>query len=164
MNRALDEVRRSARRRWRGTAKASFKKTRFRLLKNPWNLSTDERARLSTLGRGNTPRVRAYYLKEALQLFWDYRQTGRAADHLRRGMHAARRARLEPCQDFVRRRRGHLAGVLAWTRRRVSHGALAGMHNKIKLVSHRSFGFRSVRNYVAAIYHCGARLPLPADC
>jgi transposase len=134
------------------------------LLKNPWNLSTDERARLSTLGRGNTPRVRAYYLKEALQLFWDYRQTGRAADHLRRGMHSARRARLEPCPEFVRRRRGHLAGVLAWTRRRVSNGALEDMNNKIKLVSHRSFGFRSVRNYVAAIYHCCARLPLPADC
>jgi transposase len=35
------------------------------------------------------------------------------------------------------------------------------MNNKIKLISHRSFGFRSTKNYIAAIYHCGAKLPLP---
>ena len=32
--------------------------------------------------------------------------------------------------------------------------------DKIKLVSHRAFGFRSVEHYVAAIYHCCAQLPL----
>ena len=134
------------------------------MLKNPWNLSTDERERLSTLGRWNTPSVRADDLKEALPLFGDYRQTGRAADHLRRWMHSALRSRLEPFKDFVRLLRGHLAGVLAWTRRRVSNTAREGLNNKIKLVRHRSFGFRSVRNYGAALYHCCARLPLPADC
>ena len=164
LNRAVDEVRRSEMRRLSGTEKASFKKTRFLLLKNPWNLRTDERERLSTLVRWNTPIVRAYYLKEAFQLFWDYRQTGRAADHLRRWMHSAMRSRLEPFKDFVRRLRGHLEGVLAWTRRRVSNGALEGMNNKIKLVSHRSFGFRTVKNFTAAIYHCCAHLPLPEEC
>lgn len=37
--------------------------------------------------------------------------------------------------------RAHLDGLLAWTRLRVSNGALEGMNNKIKLVSHRSLGF-----------------------
>ena len=164
LNRAVDEVRRSEMRRLSGTEKASFKKTRFLLLKNPWNLRTDEKERLSTLVRWNTPIVRAYYLKEAFQLFWDYRQTGRAEEHLRRWMHSALRSRLEPFKEFVRLLRTHLEGVVAWTRLRVSNGALEGMNNKIKLVSHRSFGFRSVRNYTAAIYHCCARLSLPADC
>jgi transposase len=79
-------------------------------------------------------------------------------------MPSAMRSRLEPFKDFLRMLRGHLEGVLAWTRLRVSNGALEGMNNKIKLVSHRSFGFRSVRNYLAAIYHCCDRLPLHADC
>jgi transposase len=30
---------------------------------------------------------------------------------------------------------------------------LEGLNHKIKLVSHRSFGFRSVANFTAAIYH-----------
>jgi hypothetical protein len=37
------------------------------------------------------------------------------------------------------------------------------MNNKIKSISHRSFGFRSAGNFIAAIYHCCARLPLPVE-
>jgi transposase len=119
LNRAVDEVRRSEMRRLSGREKTFFKRTRFLLLKNPWNLRTDERERLSTLVRWNSP--------------------------------------------IVRMLRTHLEGVLAWTRLRLSNGALEGMNNKIKLVSHRSFGFRTVRNYTAAIYHCCAHLPLPEE-
>ena len=164
LNRALDEVRRQEWRRLSGREKTSFKRTRFLLLKNPWNLTTDERERLSTLVRWNTPIVRAYYLKEVFQLFWTYRQPARAEQHLRRWMHSAMRSRLGPFKELVRRLRAHLDGVLAWTRLRVSNGALEGMNNKIKLVSHRSFGFRTVENFTAAIYHCCAQLPLPEEC
>jgi integrase len=47
--------------------------------------------------------------------------------------------------DFVQGRRG-------WVRLRVSNGALEGMNNTIKLVSHCSFGFRAVENFTAAVY------------
>jgi transposase len=141
-----------------------FQSARVLANNNPWNLRTEERERLSTLVRWNTPIVRAYYLKEAFQLFWSYRQPARAEQHLQRWAHSAMRSRLQPFKEFVRRLRAHLEGVLAWTRLRVSNGALEGMNNKIKLVSHRSFGFRTVRNFTAAIYHCCAHLPLPEKC
>jgi transposase len=163
LNRAVDEVRRREMRRLSRTERTPFKRSRFLLLKNPWNLTPDQKERLSHLVRLNAPIVRAYYLKEAFQLFWDYRQPGRAEQHLQKCMNSAMRSRLEPFQAFVRMLRDHLAGVLAWTRLRVSNGALEGMNNKIKLVSHRSFGFRSVANFTAAIYHCCARLPLPGE-
>src|SRR5207253_9935871 len=50
--------------------KVPFKRSRWLLLKNPWNLSNDQKQRLSTLVQWNLPIVRAYYLKEAFQLFW----------------------------------------------------------------------------------------------
>jgi transposase len=162
LNQAVDEVRRNEMRRLSRTERTPFKRCRFLLLKNPWNLQPDEKDRLSQLVRLNAPIVRAYYLKEAFQLFWDYQQPGRAQQHLQRCMNSAMRSRLQPFKAFVRMLRAHLPGVLAWSRLRVSNGALEGMNNKIKLVSHRSFGFRSVVNYTAAIYHCCARLPLPA--
>jgi hypothetical protein len=37
------------------------------------------------------------------------------------------------------------------------------MNNKIKSISHRSFGFQSAKHVIAAIYHCCARLPPPVD-
>ena len=143
--------------------KVAFKRSRWLLLKNPWNLSDDQKERLSTLVRWNTPIVRAYYLKEAFQLFWEYQQPKRAHDHLEKWMRSAMRSRLEPFKKFVRMLRGHLDGILAWTRSRVSNGAVEGMNNKIKSISHRSFGFRTAENFIAAIYHCCARLPLPVE-
>jgi transposase len=55
----------------------------------------------------------------------------------------------------------HLAGVPAWTRIRVTNGALGGMNNKVKAISHRAFGYRTTWVYIANIYSCCAGLPLP---
>jgi transposase len=164
LNEALDEVRQSERRRLVGKERAAFKSTRWLLLKNPWNLSTDQQERWSTLVRWNLPIVRAWYLKEAFQLFWEYRQPARAQAHLEKWMSSAMRSRLEPFKKFVRMLRSHLPGVLAWTKIRLSNGAVEGMNNKIKSISHRSFGFRSAEYFTANIYHCCARLPLPEEC
>jgi len=35
----------------------------------------------------------------------------------------------------------HLDGILAWTRLWVSNGSLEGMNNKVKVVSHRAYGY-----------------------
>ena len=78
-------------------------------------------------------------------------------------MNSAMRSRLEPFKKFVGMLRSHLDGVLAWTKTRLSNGAVEGMNNKIKSISHRSFGFRTAENFIAAIYHCCGRLPLPVE-
>jgi len=160
---AVEEVRRSEMRRLSREERVVFKRSRWLLLKNPWNLTPDQKNRLSTLVRWNTPIVRAYYLKESFQLFWDYKQPARAKTHLLKWMSAAMRSRLEPFKKFVRLLRSHLNGILPWTTLRLSNGAVEGMNNKIKSISHRSFGFRSANNFIAAIYHCCARLPLPVE-
>jgi len=54
-------------------------------------------------------------------------------------------------------------GILAWTKARLSNGAVKGMNNKIKSISHCYVGFRTAKNFIAAIYHCCARLPLPNE-
>jgi len=163
LHEAVEAVRRSEMRRLSAHERGPFKRSRWLLLKNPWNLTADQRERLSTLVRWNVPIVRAYYLKESFQLFWDYRQPARAEAHLEKWMHAAMRSRLEPFKRFVRMLRSHLDGILPWTRLRLSNGAVEGMNNKIKSISHRSFGFRSATHFIAAIYHCCARLPLPVE-
>jgi transposase len=160
LNRAIDEVRRAEVRRLAHQEGIDLKKTRFILLKNPWNLNPKEHRRLSHLLKLNLPVVRAYYLKEEFQRFWDYLQEKRAQDHLRQWLWWATHSRLQPIIQFARLVKDHLPGLLAWTKLRISNGALEGMNNKIKLVSHRSFGFRKPDYFIAAIYHCCAGLPL----
>jgi transposase len=164
LHEAVDAARRELWRRLISKERVEFKGTRWLLLKNPWNLNSGQKERLSTLVRWNTPLVRAWYLKESFQLFWAYKQPWRAKQHLLKWMNSAMRAKLEPFKKFVQMLRSHLDGVLAWTKTRLSNGAVEGMNNKIKSISHRSFGFRSAENFIAAIYHCCARLPLPVEC
>jgi transposase len=162
LNEAVDAVRREQWRRLTAKERVDFKGTRWLLLKNPWNLKDSQKERLSTLVRWNTPLVRAWYLKEAFQLFWTYTQPWRAQQHLNKWIRSAVRSRLEPFKKFAQMLRSHLDGILPWTTIRLSNGAVEGMNNKIKSISHRSFGFRTAENFIAAIYHCCARLPLPA--
>src|ERR1035438_2724510 len=70
-----------------------------------------ESERLSTLVRWNTPIVRAYYLKEAFQLFWDYQQPKRAGATWRNGC-------AQPC-------------VPGWNRSRDSWACCAGISMEI---------------------------------
>ena len=163
LNEAVDAARRDLWRQLTTQERVTFKGTRWLLLKNPWNLSSGQKERLSTLVRWNSPLVRAWYLKESFQLFWTYRQPWRAQQHLLKWMNSAMRSRLEPFKKFVGMLRSHLDGVLAWTKTQLSNGAVEGMNNKIKSISHRSFGFRTAENFIAAIYHCCARLPLPVE-
>jgi transposase len=163
LNEGVDAARRDLWRQLTTQQRVSFQGTRWLLRKNPWNLSSGQKERLSTLGRWNSPLVRAWYWKESFQLFWTYRQPGRAKRHLLKWRSSAMRSRLEPFQKFVGLLRSQLDGVLAWTKTRLSNGAVEGMNNKIKPISHRSCGFRTAENFIAAIYHCCARLPLAVE-
>jgi transposase len=163
LNEAVDAVRRDLWRRLTSRERTTFKGTRWLLLKNPWNLTGNQKERLSTLVQWNTPLVRAWYLKEAFQLFWSYKQPWRAKQHLSKWITSAMRSKLEPFKKFAQMLRTHLGGILPWTKIRVSNGAVEGMNNKIKSISHRSFGFRTAENFIAAIYHCCAQLPLPVE-
>jgi len=158
---AVDEVRRSEVRRLSRSQKDLIKGTRFILLKNPWNLTDAQRDSLLNLTRINLRLVRAYLLKEDFQLFWHYKRPFYAERFLRRWLWKASHSRLEPMKKFARLVRSHMDGILAWTRLRISNGALEGLNNKVKLVSHRAFGFRTIAHYIAAIYHVCADLPMP---
>lgn len=161
LNRAVDDVRRQTWRQMQGREKAEFKRTRFLWLTNPENLQRDERTRLSALLRLNSPIVKAYLLKEDLRRFWHYRSSAWAEGHLRQWLWRAAHSRLAPFKKFARMLRTHLDGVLAWTRIRVTNGALEGMNNKVKIISHRPYGYRTAWTYIVNIYHCCAELPLP---
>src|SRR5262249_52500317 len=82
LNRAVDDVRRQCWRAMAGEEKQAFKRTRWLWLKNPWNLRREEKRRLSALCRKNQPIVRAYLLKEAFQLYWDYKRPGWSKPYL----------------------------------------------------------------------------------
>ena len=160
LNQALDKVRKAEVKRLAAQEGVDLKRTRGILLKTPWNLTPHEHRRLSRLLKLNLPLIRAYYLKEAFQKFWDYVQEKRAQAHLNQWLWWATHSRLDPFIEFACLVKKHLPGLFARTKLRISNGALEGMNNKLKWVSHRSFGFRKPEYFIVATYHYCAGLPL----
>jgi transposase len=158
---AVDEVRREQARELRGTPQArELSRTRYALLKNPWDLSRIEQARLSTVQRVNAPLYRAYLLKETLAKALDYRQVGRAEPALRQWIAWAVRSRLKPFVRVGRTIRKHFQGVLAYVRERMTNAFLEGMNNLIRMVAHRAFGFHSYFALSSMIFLCCSGIAL----
>ena len=165
-NAAVDEVRRGQVRALKGRADESqpIKKSRWILLKAPDNLTPEESTRLSLVARANLPLYRAYLLKEALRAV--YRApAAKAGARLDAWLAWASRSRLQPFVKLGRTIREHRSGILAAIEHGLSNGRLEGLNNKIRLISHRAFGFHSAEALLALVYLCcaGIEIPLPSD-
>jgi transposase len=163
---ALDAVRREQLRTLRGTSEGKdLFRSRFALLKNPWNLSRNEQQKLSDLQQTNAPVYRAYLLKETLAQALDYQQPRRAERALREWLAWASRSKLKPFVKAARTIRKHFNGILAYVKERLTNGIVEGFNNKLRMIARRAFGFHSPPPLISMLYLCcgGIQLnpPLP---
>lgn len=163
---ALDEVRRDEVRPLKGTADGkALKGLRYVLLKNPWNLTRNQRSRLSELPKTNDRLYRAYLLKESLAHLLDYVQPGRARRKLQEWVAWARRSRLQPFVKLAKTIAAHEDGIIAYVESGLSNGAVEGLNNRIRLITRIAYGFHSSDALAAMIHLCcgGIELdpPLP---
>jgi transposase len=158
---AVDQVRRDEARELRKENPELLKRTRYIWLKNPENLTDKQRARLGHLEKLNLRTNRAYLLKESFRELWNYKRKGWARKYLKKWSWWATHSRLKPMRDFAWMLRRHQEGILAYFDERISNGAVEGMNNKAKVISHRCYGFRTASTYITALYHCLGNLPEP---
>jgi len=161
MLKAVDAVRRDEARELKKTNPELLKRTRYIWLKNVENLTDKQRARLGYLEKLNLRCNRAHLLKESFRELWDYQSKGWAKRFLSKWFWWATHSRLAPMRDFAWMLRRHEEDILNYFDERISNGAVEGMNNKAKVVSHRCYGFRTAKNYITALYHCLGKLPEP---
>lgn len=164
LNRAIDEVRgQEAKELKRQGIEPVLSKTRWCLLKRPDHLNEKQQGRLAEVLQYNLRTVRSYLLKEDFQWLWHYRSPYWAGQFLDRWCTTALRSRLEPIKKQARTLRQHRELILNWFRARgqISAAATEGMNNKLKLVTRRSYGFRSFPVIEVALYHNLGALPEP---
>jgi transposase len=164
MNKAIDEVRaEEARRIKREGGEPILKHGRWCLLKRPENLTDRQRLKLADLLRYNLRSVRAYLLKEDLQLLWDEVTPVDADTFLKNWTFRAMRSRLGPVKKFAKTLRNHQALILNWFHARglLSGGATEGLNNKLKVITRRAFGLRTFKATEIALYHSMGNLPEP---
>jgi transposase len=75
-----------------------------------------------------------------------------APAHLGAWLAWASRSRLKPFIRLARTLREHRDGILAAIRLGLSNGRLEGLNSKIRLISHRAFGFHSPQPLIVLVY------------
>lgn len=157
----VDEVRRALMRALDPDDRRHLKRSRWVLLKRPGRLRRSERARLETIRKANDKLYRAYLLKETLLNVYDEDDPERARDAIEAWLSWAQRSRLKPFVRLARTVRKHLDGILAFIASRLTNARLEGMNNKIRLLSHRAYGFHSAEPLIAMVYLCCSKITLP---
>jgi hypothetical protein len=102
-------------------------------------------------------------LKDLFEHFWTYKSWRHAGDFLDYWTWRALRSRIEPMKKVARMLRTHEDLLLNWFKAKgeISSGAVEGLNNKIRVVTRRSYGFRTYDAMEIALYHTLGRLPEP---
>jgi transposase len=164
--RAVDQVRRDE---WNAHERSHtpkgrwIKGTRWSLLKAPHKQSIPRLALLGEVAHANKALYRAFLLKEELRLLYQLDDPTLAPAHLDAWLAWASRSRLRPFIRLARTIRRHRDGILAAIRLGLSNGRLEGLNSRIRLISHRSFGFHTANPLIALVYLCcsGIVIDLP---
>jgi transposase len=168
LNQALDRVRRaeSGRLRAAGRAQAKqLKNLRWKLLRRTSRVRGRARGQLSRLLRTKLVTARAWALKDLFEHFWTYKSVRHAGQFLGYWTWRALRSRIGPMQKVARTLRTHEELILNWFRAKgeISAAAVEGLNNKIRVVTRRSYGFRTYDAMEIALYHTLAKLPEPGE-
>ena len=161
---ALDEIRaEEARQLPRDGYEPVLSRSRWCLLKRPENLSDKQTVKLRELLKYNMRSARAYLLRKDFQRFREYRSPIWAGKFLDEWTTRAMRWRLGPLKKLARTLRDHRPLILNWfhAKGEISAGAVEGLNNKVKLVTRKSYGFRTAKVAKLALFHNLGRLPEP---
>jgi transposase len=161
---AIDEIRaEESKRLQRDGYEPVLKRSRWCFLKRPENRTDKETVKLSVILQYNLRTVRAFLQREEFQRFWEYKSAAWAGKFLDEWTGRVMRSRLEPMKKVARTIRTHRELILNWFRAHgeVSSGAVEGLNNKVKLVTRKSYGFRTAEIAKLALLHNLGHLPEP---
>ena len=140
-----------------------LKGARWLLLKRPENQTENQAVKLRKLLQYNLKSVRSYLLKEDFQQFWTYTYPANAGKFLDAWCTRAMRSKIEPMKKMAKTLRRKRELLLNWFRAdgALSSGVVEGFNNKLKLITRKSYGFRTQKAYETALYHNLGALPEP---
>jgi transposase len=159
-SRAVDQVRRQEVARSDPGEKPQLKSSRYALLKHPWNLKPAEKDKLSTVQEANKKIYRAYLLKETFQTIYDAPTARVASDRFSRCFAWARRSALDAFKSLALTIKNHLPGILRFFESHLTNSPVEGMNSKVRMISHRAFGFRSSAALIVMIQLCCSGIQL----
>jgi len=139
-----------------------IKGARYSLLKDTTKQTPKQLLKLAEVVLTNKRMYRAFLLYGELRYVYRLPKQ-EAPERLNAWLAWASRSRLKPFVKLARTIRKHKQGVLAAIELGLSNGRLEALNSKVRLLSHRAYGFHSADALIAMIYLCcaGITIALP---
>ena len=159
----VDDVRRAE---WNARGKSAtddgkwVKHSRWSLLKAPERQTERQLATLAEVQHANRRLYRGFLLKEELRALYHLDDSALAPEHLDAWLAWASRSKLKPFVKLARTIRRYRDGILAAIRLGLSNARLEGLNSKVRLISHRSYGFHSADPLIALIHLCAGGITI----
>jgi transposase len=123
---------------------------RFALLKNPENLTANQKDQLDFLGKTNPALYRGYLLKEGLRLALKEGKS-KIVEALKDWMAWAQRCRIPVFRKLREKIKRNFDAIVASAKNGLSNARMEATNNKIKLGIRMAFGFRNDGNMLAMV-------------
>lgn len=123
-------------------ARKLVKGSRWLLLRNRYNLKSDQASSLEELLQANQPLSVVYILGEQLRRIWRANSIWEAFKCWREWQRQVDESGLAPLALFARRLRPYLRGILAAAKYRLHTSCIEGINNKIKVIKRMAYGYR----------------------
>ncbi len=125
--------------------------SRFILLKNGEDLTTEERAKLEQLLQRSKRLERAYEWKEEFRAIYEQPLTvEEGKQQIKAWLSKARKIYSEAITTIS----NHLDGISNYFRNRTTSGAMEGINNRIKLIKRQAYGFVNFNNFRERLLAC----------
>ena len=128
----------------------SIKKIKYALLKNPENLSENQKAQLTFLTEANPLLYRAYLLKENLRLAIKA-GVDEISAILQKWMSWAQRCKILEFRELRQKIKRHFEAIIATAKHKLTNARMEATNNKIKLVIRTAYGFRNTDNLISMV-------------
>jgi len=119
-------------------------------LKNPENLTSNQRATMEMLIKSNKKLYRSYLLKEKLRLVFHH-SYDEAVQELDNWMKWAQRCRIKEFVELRKKIKRHKPAILASINYGLTNARIEAVNNKIKLTIRMGYGFRNIDNLIALV-------------
>ena len=158
LNDALNEVRKSEKRKEGNKHQDKWRHSKRALGKNEENLTEKEAECLDRLLRENERIFTAYNLKVEFQRLWEYPTKRGANIFLTRWLKKARATEEEAFIGFCDMVERHREGIMNYYFYPLTNGPQEGLNNKINVIRRKAYGYANMVSFILKIFQATDRL------
>jgi len=137
-----------------------LKKTKYMFMKNPENLTDNERKKLDSIVCQNLKTVKAYHIRLNFQELWKCHTSGAAEKFLKKWYFWITHSHIPQMKELAKTIKRHWKGILNYFFAHITNGILEGINGMIQNIKRGARGYKNIGNFITMIYLRLGRLEL----